>query len=323
MKKVFASLVILIIVFLIVSFFIPVRLDKKLMVNNTFANVVSSLFRPERWIHWDPSVSQAWRRDSSSCHFGNDTAHHLITIDIPGKEIRVIDLSASVYQLEEIQKSDTSVFSLAVMPFADNNLQGSPLHSYIVYAQSSILFYKMFPFMARPSFANSTVAALRSYLEDNRRFYGYPIGLEQAADTLFLTTKADIRTRDLFKTLPAMSKLLDRYARENNCRVSGKNLSYFPLPHDSITVMEGFNIDKTVPGNDSCNFRQLPSRQYLAVAHYEGRFRDKPSLYEAMGKFLFDHQLIKNGLPFEKYLSPLPTSDSSIVKLELSYPLRS
>jgi hypothetical protein len=322
MKKLIPSLVILIVVFLIVSLFIPVRLENQLFVKNTFPNIVSSIFRPESWTHWDSSVSQAWHRDPSSCHFTNDTIHHIISIGIPEKKIRVLQLSDLVYQVEEIRKGDTSAFGLGIIPFVGNGLQGSQHNSYIVYAQPGNLFYKMFPFMASPSFASGTVSALRSYLEDNRRFYGYPIGLKAATDTLFLTTKEDIRRQDLFTTLPAMSKLLDRYARENNCRVIGKNLSWLPLPHDSITVMEGLNIDKIVPGNDTCNFRQLPSHQYLAVATFEGRFRDMPSLYKAVEKFLFDHQLIKNSLPFEKYLSPLPTSDSSIVKVELSYPLR-
>jgi hypothetical protein len=323
MKKVLGLLVVLFFVFLIISFFIPVRLEKSLFIANTFPNIVSSIFGPEKWTHWEPSVSRAWQQDSASCHFSNDTNRHSITISIPGKTWRVTQFSLSIYELDEIRKDDTSTFGFGIVPFAGNGQPRSQHNSYIVYAQPTNLFYKMFPFMARASYADSTVKALRSYLEDNHRFYGYPIGLEQAVDTLFLATSADIPARDLFKTLSAMSKTLDRYARENKCRPTGKNLSFIFLPHDSITVMEGLNIDKIVSGNDTCVFRQLPSHQYLAVGHYEGRFRDRPALYAAMVKFLFDHELIRDGLPFEKYLSPLPTSDTSIIKLELSYPLRS
>jgi hypothetical protein len=165
MKKVFGSLVVLIFVFLIVSFFIPVRLEKKLLIANTSPNIVSSIFGPEKWTHWEPSVSRAWQQDSSSCHMGNDSIHHIVTIAIPGKTFRVTQLSLAVYQVEEIQKDDTSAFGFDIIPFVSNGRQQSDFNSYVVYAQAANLFYKMFPFMAKPSFADSTVASLRSYLE--------------------------------------------------------------------------------------------------------------------------------------------------------------
>lgn len=321
MNKVVSSLAVLVLVFLIVSLFIPSRLEKKVFVANTFSNIIASIFQPENWKNWDSSVGRAWNRDPASCHFGNDTIRHVITIDIPGKEFRVTRLSTMIYQMEEIQKGDTAVFGLGILPFAGNKERTSQHNSYIVYAQATNLFYKLFPFMEKSTFATRTVSALRSYLGDNRRFYGYPIELKSTKDTLFLTKKADIPTRDLFKALPVISKELERYATANNCRVTGKNLSYLPLDHDSVSLMAGLNIDKIISGDNIYNFRQLPSGQYLAVGHYEGRFRDRAALYAAMEKFLLDHQLMKRGLPFEKYLSPLPDSDSSTIRMELSYPL--
>jgi hypothetical protein len=166
MKKVFGSLVVLIFVFLIVSFFIPVRLEKKLIIATTLPNIVSSVFAPQQWTHWEPSVSRAWQQDSSSCYIGNDSIHHIVTIGIPGKTFRVTQLSPAVYQVEVIQKNDTSAFGFGIIPFAGNGRQRSDHNSYVVYAQTANLFYKMFPFMAKPSFADSTVGSLRSYLEN-------------------------------------------------------------------------------------------------------------------------------------------------------------
>jgi hypothetical protein len=166
MKKVFGSLVVLIFVFLIVSFFIPVRLEKRLIIANTFPNIVSSVFTPEKWTHWEPSVSRAWQQDSSSCHIGNDSIHHIVTIGIPGKTFRVTQLSLAAYQVEEIQKGHTSTFGFGIIPFVGNGRQRSDFNSYVVYDQAANLFYKMFPFMAKPSFADSTVTSLRSYLEN-------------------------------------------------------------------------------------------------------------------------------------------------------------
>src|ERR1700744_2508539 len=123
MKKVFGSLVVLLFVFLIVSFFIPVRLKKQLFIANTFPNIASSVSGPEKWTHWDPSVSRAWQQDSSSCHFTNDSIHHIATVGIPGKSLLVTQLSLSVFRIEEIRKGDTSAFGLEIIPFVGNGRQ--------------------------------------------------------------------------------------------------------------------------------------------------------------------------------------------------------
>jgi hypothetical protein len=321
MKKMVPALVVLVLVFLIVSFFIPARREKKVFVANTFTNLIASIFQPENWKKWDSSVSRAWSRDSTSCHFERDTIRHAMRIVIPGKTFRVTRLSELLYQVEAVEKGDSAAFGFAIIPFAGDARRTAQHSSYIVYAQPTNLFYKLLPFMEKPSFAERTVSALRAYLENSRRFYGYPIELKRATDTIFLTKKADIPVRDLFQVLPVMSKELELYAAQNKCRVTGKNLSYLPLDHDSISLMEGLNIDKTIPGDYIYNCRQLPSGQFLAVGQFEGRFRDRTACYAAMEKFLSDHQIVRRGLPFETYYSPLPDSDSSLVKITISYPV--
>ncbi len=94
------------------------------------------------------------------------------------------------------------------------------------------------------------------------------------------------------------------------------------LGGDSLTVMAGFNIDKIIKGDYLYIFKQFPAGQPLAVATFKGIYRDRSLLYAAMEKYIPDHQLIKVGLPFEKYSSTLPVSDSSVVAFELCYPLR-
>jgi hypothetical protein len=322
MKRVFLLLLALVLAFPIVCFFIPVTSEKRVFVASTYQNIISSTTQPKNWIKWDSSVRQAWHRDSSACSFSNDTTHHIINIDIPEKKIRITGLSYLLYQLEVIKNKHSSVFAFSIVPYIGNGQPRSEHNSRIIYAEKTNLLYKFLPFLEGRTLGERTISALRSYLENNTRFYGFPIELKQITDTLFLTKKDKLPKQELFKKLPVLFEELERNARENNCLPASRNVSYSSLGHDSLTILAGVHIDKIINGDYVYNFMQMPTGQFLAVGQFEGPFRDRSDLYSAVEKYLSDHQLVRLGVPFEKYLSPLPVSDSSIIKIELSYPLR-
>jgi hypothetical protein len=288
MKKLLLALIPLAILFLIVSFFIPVKLNNQLPVANTIPNIQTAL-QPQNLVKWDSS----------------------------GRKIHVTEVSFMLYTLDDSSADQKQIFGLMLTPNAGKD----QARSGIVYSRMSNLFYKLFPFLEKRSFAATTVHALVSYLEDNRRFYGFPIDIEPAVDTLFLTKKQDLPANKLFATLPVMQAALEAYATQNNCRVLAKNLSFSSLDHDSLTVMVGLNIDKSIAGDYIYNFRELPAKAALATGHYAGPFRDRTTLYQAMEKYLTDHQLAKRALPYETYRSPFPDSDSANIDIQLSYPV--
>jgi effector-binding domain-containing protein len=337
MKRVFAVIVIAIFVFLIASFFIPASVENRVFIANTYQNIASSLNQPRNWTKWDAGVREAWQKDSSTCSFHRDSARNIFTIEIPGKKIRVTQLSYLLYQLEEVKNNGTSSISgIALTPYAGygqrhadddqqhagNDQQRSEHNPNIVYSQATNLFYKLFPFLEKAPFAKRTVSDLRSYLENSTRFYGFSIDVKQTADTFFLTKKEDLPQQDLFSRMPVLFREIDQYARENGCRPGIKNITYSVLAHDSLTLMAGYNIDKMIKGDYLYNFRQLPGDQVVAVGTFNGSYHDRPLLYQAMEKYISDHQLIRIGLPYERYLSALPVADTSAVNLELCYPLR-
>jgi hypothetical protein len=324
MKRVFPVIVIIIFVFLIVSFFIPVSREQRLFISNTYQNLASSLDQPRNWIKWNSDVRDAWQKDSLTCHFQRDSAQNILTIEIPGKKIRITGLSYLLYQLEEVKNNRTSsAFGFGIVPYVGNGQQQSQHNSEIAYSYQTNLFYKLFPFMEKEPFANRTIAGLRSYLENNTRFYGFPIDIKPAADTFFLTRNQDLTRQEVFSRLPLLFHDLDTFARANGCQPGKKNISYTMQGHDSLTLMAGINIDKMIKGDYLFNFRQLAGDQMLAVGTFKGLYRDRPLLYQAMEKYLIDHQLMRMALPYERYSSALPIADSSTVSFELCYPLRS
>ena len=225
-----------------------------------------------------------------------------------------------LYQISEPEPGgDSTDFTLAIVP--DVSSPHSPNNIGISYVYTTTLFFKLLPFIQRPSIESTIVDELQDYLQDNTRFYGYSITAQPIVDSFFVTRQEDIPARDLVTTLPGLFAELTVYARANSCRVIAQNISIAPLGHDSISLMAGLNIDRAVAGDKVNTFRQLPSTLGLLAGQYEGPFRDRTGLYRAMEKFITDHGLAKRGLPYERYLSPLPSTDSSMVKIELLYPV--
>ncbi|HXB95069.1 MAG TPA: hypothetical protein VNU70_07920 [Puia sp.] len=135
MKKLLLALLILLFVFLIVSFFIPVDSQKRLSIANTYTNVVYDLNQPAGWLRSDSSI------------------------------IHITRLSYLSYRIEHTEKDNTTGFNLSVIPFSGP--PGSKPSSPILYTYRTNLFYKLFPFMEKPGFAQTTVSRLKSFLEDN------------------------------------------------------------------------------------------------------------------------------------------------------------
>ena len=290
MKKLFPALIALAIVFLIVSFFIPVHQLRTMSIENSLQNTVTALRQPSRWRSLDS-----------------------------GKNTHITEIRYMLYRISELTKNgDSTTFELAIGP---DDPKHKPNGAAVSWLRSTPLFYKLFGFLEKPTFDTRTIEELRSYLQDNTRFYGYPMTTQRLVDSIFLTKKQDLPARDLFKTLPGMLKALEDYAHTHSCRVIAKNISIAPLNHDSISIMAGLNIDKAIPGDDTYNCRELPSTLGLLVGRYEGRFSDRAGIYAAMERYLIDHALAKRGVPYERYSSPLPDSDSAIIKIDLIYPV--
>ncbi|MDP4131293.1 MAG: hypothetical protein Q8918_02500 [Bacteroidota bacterium] len=325
MKKILFALSGLVLLALVIAFFIPSVQKNQVFISNTLDNIAASTMKPASWIKWDSSVRDAWQKDSTSCNFHADTVHHSLELNIPGKKITVTQINYLLYQLEETKGSQHAMFIYSIVPYIGNGQPTSFHNVRINYDQDSRLLYKILPFLKSESFADKTISGLKSYLDDPARFYGLPIQFKNPADTIFLTQQATVTGKqDIFKTLPYLFKELDSFAVAHHEKPTGlKNVSFEFLPGDTTKIVAGIHIKQVIEGDYLVKCQQLPGNQVLVSGTYEGAFRDRFTAYRAMEKYLYDHQLLSASADFEKYLSPLPVSDTSIIKIELIYPLRS
>ena len=324
MKPVFRILILLVISAFLICYFIPSVKKKDLYIGNSFKNISASLFQPRSWISWDQSVAQAWQRDSASFSFHSDTSRHINTFSFSGRTITITQFDYLLYQVVETEKDHSDSFILSFIPSFDNARMAALENSQVQYARDSRLLYKILPFLEPESFADRSVTHLKSYLENPALFYGMSIDIKQPADTIFLTQQATLAHRqDLFGKIHYLFNQLDSFAVAHKTVPSGpKNLSIHYLPGDSVDVMAGIHINKIIEGDYLVRCRQMPRTQVLATGIYEGPFRDRMKAYAAMDKYFADHTLVKGSVEYEKYLSPLPVADSSIVKIELVYPIK-
>jgi len=325
MKKVFFVLSGLVVLALIVTFLIPSVQQNQVFISNTMDNIVSSTMKPAHWIKWDSSVHEAWYKDSTACSFREDTVHHVIVLDMPEKKITITQVNYLLYQLEETKGTQHSMFIYSIVPYVGNDQPTSFHNARINYDQDSRLLYKILPFLKPDAFADETIAGLKSYLDNPTRFYGLPIQFKNPSDTIFLTRRETMTSgHDIFKKLTDLFHELDSFAFAHHVKpIGSRNVSFEFLPGDTTKIMAGIHINQVIDGDYLVKCQQLPGNQVLVTGSYEGPFRDRFIAYRAMEKYIYDHQLNKASADFEKYLSPLPVSDSSIIKMELIYPLRS
>ena len=322
MKKVVFILLLIFLALLVSSYFIRVKTTKEVLIANSFQNIIHSIMQPKSWIKWDDATYKAWQTDSVHCNFSQDTLHHSLLINIPGRQVLVTQKDYLLYQLEEVKDNNHAALTFSLTPFIGNQKGSSGKNTLVVYEVTTRLLYKLLPFANSNSFENNTIIALQSYLENAYRFYGYKIELKQSPDSIFLTKTSVVNKKELFEKLPFIFEDLQNFALANN--ISGpfnRNISFNVFGSDSTSVYAGININKKITNEFIFQTKSLRSGQLMAVGYYEGSFIGRIDLYKAIDKFLAEHDFIKGGAAFEKYLSPLPVNDSSIIKIELYYPL--
>ena len=321
MKKILLFVVVGIVALFVVCYFIPVKKEKEIFVASTFQNIISSVSQPANWVKWYPPAMEIWQKDSSTYTFKIDSSNNISNINANGKKIKVTQLTALLYEVEE-DNNPKSLFGLSVIPYVGNNQMQSEHNSRIAYAWRSNLLFYLLPFL-EDAFANTVVDNLRAYLESPLRFYGFDIALKQTTDTIFVTQNENCTQQELFTKLPVLFGNLEKFAQKKQVNWDGnKNVAYTFLNNDSLYVVAGININKVVDGEFVTNVMQLPGGQILAVGRFEGIFRDRLKLYKAMRLYLADHQLQLMGASFEKYLSALPKSENDSVKIDICFPLR-
>lgn len=301
---------------------IPTTRMGDVFIASSFRNVTSALGDPHHWLRWDSSLKAVRTADSAIAVHILDTTGKSFTITSPQTTIRVASPNYLQYDIQTQSPSGQSRLLLSVIPYVGNGQPRSQHNSTVAYSEATNLLFKCFAFLHRSPTPPTILGELRAYLEDPLKFYGFVMRIDTVKEKRFITRKEYLPTGKVLAHLPAVFQTIDRFIAQQPAVPGHRNISFGKVEPDGVELLAGINIDHEVSGNDSLHYMEFPNGQIELVGHFQGAFRDRTSAYRAMEKYLLDHELIQNGAPYEKYLSPLPSSDSGFVNITLHYPLR-
>ncbi|MFT3704283.1 MAG: hypothetical protein QM802_18085 [Agriterribacter sp.] len=316
MKKIIVALVVILVI-LIALRFIPGSSPKQILIKNKVDQVDRTVSIPSNWIKWHPEIKAAWQKDSTACRIQQDGEGKSFSFILPGKEIHVTTVQGLQYHVQESGDNPADfVFSFAP---AVNETQSTRL----IYSQQSNMLYNTFSFLQKNNSAVSIVTALKSYLEDVQLLYGFNITLHPNEEKVYIVKRIAVTKASVYNNLPALFADIENWVKKKDGgTVKNYSISYMPLKKDSTEIIAGIALQKVIDGNDSIESMKIPKGQFLLVGDYEGVYAKRNTLYAAMSLYMMDKQMPHTSAFFERFEpGKIPVSDSSIVKMQLCFPL--
>ena len=311
-KGVVVSLVFVILLF--ITSILPITQNSTILISATFDNTLPQIMQVKEWKNWYPEINEAFKHNPSDYSLEADTGKKNYTITVPGRQFIIHAITPMSYQVSEVGIKWRGSFAFTAFP---GDSPGK-MNIYLV-RKTSLLF----TLLHRNEAGERAINGLKSFLENPKSFYGYEIEMSQIRDPIIASLVLRTNRKDIFLKIRAACGDLDKYIKTNDLMKTGPtSISYNPLSGDSIQVTVGYPINKlSVPGkNIKC--LSLPGNGRVLVGIYEGKFSERKNIYLAMSKYLENHTLAPPAGPFERYLNDsIPSSDSSIVKIELNYPV--
>ena len=309
MRKWFAIILLVIMIAIICVW--PITQRDNINVSATFDNTMVSIIHLENWKNWYPEIKKAYENDSANYSFKQDS-QKIYKITSSGKKFIVHVLSPTSYQVNEVNGSWTDIFAFSVLPGNDKMQIG-------LVKKNPLLFV----LLNKNKAGENALNGLKDYLEDPRSFYGFEIKRGTIRDSIIASSNFKIKKTDVFVKIRDGYQNLQEYIKSNGLKVTDHpSISYNPTSDDSLQITIGIPVNKIAPPAKDINCLLLPAKGNVLVGIYEGKFADRNKIYLAMSKYETDHTFAGVAESFERYLNDsIPSSDSSIIKMELNYPI--
>jgi effector-binding domain-containing protein len=308
------SVVLIFVVVLCIIFAIPVTQQTTIHIDATFDNAVPQIIKVRNWKNWYPALKQAFNSVPESYNLTQDSSHKIYIATTPGKKYTISVISPMSYQVKEENSHWVDIYAFTFFP--GDSIGGLNID---VENRSPLIFL----LLGRNKSGERAINGLKYYLEDPTSFYGYDIQKSNIRDSIIASSVFKIRKTDVFAKINYGYQNLLRYVKNNNLvKTDHVSISYIPISEDSIQLTIGVPVDKEGPSEKEIACLSLPAKGNDLTAVYEGSFQNRKSIYNAMSKYLSDHALAVPAESFERYLNDsIPTSDSSLIKIELNYPV--
>ena len=313
MRKGFTVILVAVVILSIVSF-LPVNQKSTIGISANFDNTLLQVIHIENWKNWYPGMKEAFQNMPANCSLEKDTSKKVYTISTPGKKYIIHAITPMSYQVIEEGDTSKNIFAFTVFP-------GDAAGSMKIFIEKKTPL--LFSIFSRNYAAEDAINGLKSYLEDPKSFYGFKIEMSEIRDSVIASSVFKIKRKGLFLKIQDACKELTQYIKTNSLIKTGHtSISYIPLSDDSLRLTVGIPVNRPGPPEKEIHCLSLPAKGRVLIGNYEGKFSDRQKIYFAMSKYLTDHTLSVPAESFERYLNDsIPTSDSSVIRIELNYPV--
>lgn len=314
MRRVFFVISIITIAF-ITTFFIPIKQLNEILLEANFFNVLEQLNYPSNWKRWQPSLQQAYNKDSASCRIKNDVANKAFSIEIPKHIFYVEKATPLTFEVREKIQNNLSVYAITVVSTI------LPNKTNIVTIRRISLFNYIFG-NNKKNAADITASNLKAFIENPTAFYGYALSTESIIDTNVVVAERIVAAKNWRQELTGMYHNITDFIHANNLTVMQPKIASLKIiSNDSIEIRAGIPVNKTALASGTIKCLKMPKGRML-VGEYKGPYSKRTTLLNAMEKYIRDHMMVSVALPYEKYLNDsIPATDTSIVKLKMYYPV--
>lgn len=175
-----------------------------------------------------------------------------------------------------------------------------------------------------PASLKQLAAALDSFFNTTESFYGIKIERTSVVDTTFLFKSIRIPRKELMEKIKLVYDSLAQYAAAEGLDYRGYRILNLQQPDSShYNLNASISIHRPLKNSlpQGIEFKQMPYKKNLLVAHYEGPFNKYRKALYALEQYKTDYGLVNMAIPYIALPKELKLeSDSQQVKLQVFYP---
>jgi effector-binding domain-containing protein len=298
--------------FALFVFFAPQRVDKKVSIPYSLlkiADMLSSTKNIVKWYHPFAITDTAAVNTSSlkKAYSGKEY------VEISEQSMIGVSLIAGNEELKKF-------FLFTIIPDSVNKLLCDVQLSY-----NSTLFQKWFNKGLLEEQAEKSLDNLKSYMEDNKRLYGFEIERDVVTDTSFLFLRRTVPLSQRQVATKSLFEELISYAQVKGAGYTGTRI-YYTQKNDTanITIFASIGISKRLENKigNVIEYKGMPAGKNLLVATYQGPFADTYKVYTALEQYKADHYFTSMAIPFQKFMNDgYDFADEQVVQLKVYYPI--
>lgn len=292
MKKIFSSLIILIICLLIgVYFFIPseIKVTKEFIVKAPLAAVSRIFFSTSEWNNWLKDDTKAPGFEINNVTYTNQ---HKLTVN---------NGLITVYHNYKHQH-------LSTVNIADLATGQSVISWQITFPKTKNLITKVEYYIEAHKIKksiNSLCEIFKLYIEDSKKVYGFKTRFTTLQDSSMITTQGESFQYPSVRDIYVKIEKLEQYAAENNASITN-----FPMLNIQSNGSSGYRfmvalpINKRLENKGDILFKQmLPNGNFLCSDSIYGGFSKLDNLFINFENYRKDLNIMSPAIPFQSLIT--------------------